>query len=100
MSGFSRLFRTLRPSALEDWVDDLMHAAVVLGAGTLFTAALRWVWENSTHRKAPTNPSLEGVGWREAIVWSALSGALVGMIKVAVRRGSDKAKARLHESHN
>jgi hypothetical protein len=39
-----------------------------------------------TRAEAPKNPADPGVGWREAILWTLLSGAIGGLARLAVRR--------------
>ncbi len=71
----------------------------VLRIGTAFTASvllrklLQIVWEKSSGRTAPKNPSIPGVGWREAILWGILTGALAGTVKVLARRGTDRLRS-------
>ena len=39
-----------------------------------------------TRREVPKNPANPEVGWRDALVWAAISGLVGGMARLAARR--------------
>lgn len=83
----------LLPGEPDDLISTGLRVGVALSASIALHSLLRWTWEKSTGDVAPTNPSKPGVGWREALIWGVLSGALAGMVKVAARRGTDRFRA-------
>lgn len=39
-----------------------------------------------THDDAPRNPAHSSVGWKNALLWAVLSGALAGVTRLSTRR--------------
>ncbi len=78
----------------QDQLSMVLRTATAFAASVLLRKLLKVVWEKSSGRNAPTNPSIPGVGWREAILWGVLTGALAGTVKVVARRGTDRLSSR------
>ncbi|WP_182868252.1 DUF4235 domain-containing protein [Stieleria mannarensis] len=56
-------------------------------AATLITReALEAVWRKSVGQPPPKNPASHTVSWKEALLWGALSGAVIGAARIASRR--------------
>jgi hypothetical protein len=89
----ARLFKNLPVGPPDDLVSSFLRFALTLAASLVLSAILKWTWEKSVGEAAPTNPSRPGVGWRDALVWGLVSGALAGTVKVAARRGSDRLRS-------
>src|SRR5205823_8118844 len=47
---------------------------------------LRVAWKTSTGKQPPANPEHPEVTWGEAISWAVLSGAVVGVARMAAQR--------------
>src|SRR6056297_1337611 len=50
-----------------------------MGAGAVAQALLKKSWRAVANEEPPKNPAAHDVAWREALLWGALSGAVVGM---------------------
>lgn len=71
-------------------MSNLAHKVILYGAvlagGLATRAALEQVWEAGTDRPAPKNPAADGVSWRDALMWAAAAGVVVGVARTAIRR--------------
>lgn len=50
-------------------------------------------WKKATGTRPPDNPADPTTGWRQALAWGALTGAVVGVARIVANRQS----ARLHQ---
>lgn len=74
-------------------------------AGYLARRALKTAWRAVRGEDPPENAGPDEVGWRDAIAWTALSGLVVGVARMAAERvahrgwtgltGSPPPKAKL-----
>lgn len=55
---------------------------------------LKMSWHAATGANPPQNPDDEEVTWRESLMWGLVSGAIIGAIRVASRRGAASAWKR------
>ncbi|QEF98933.1 hypothetical protein Mal15_29910 [Stieleria maiorica] len=66
------------------------EAVVAFAAATASTfvmrEALEAVWRKSVGQPPPKNPASHTVSWKEALLWGALSGAVIGAARIASRR--------------
>ncbi|CAN5884218.1 hypothetical protein BH23GEM9_BH23GEM9_00060 [soil metagenome] len=73
-------------------------AAVMMGAATLSGNAVRLgldrAWRLTMDRKPPKDPSSRDVPWRDAILWTVATGAVVGLGQLLVRRGVEAGWTR------
>jgi Protein of unknown function (DUF4235) len=71
-------------------VEDRMWKAVATGAAAGAVAITRPLiertWRQVVGSEPPGNPAHEDVAWRDAILWAALSGAVVGLIRLVAQR--------------
>lgn len=71
------------------------ESIVAYGAAIATTFLVRRVlhlgWRTALDRDPPKNPASHSVAWKEALVWGAVSGALVGMARIGSRRASSAA---------
>ena len=67
--------------------------AFVAAIGATFVARhlLEAAWQTTLDRDPPKNPMSREVAWREALLWGAVSGAVVGITRIASRRASTGA---------
>ncbi|WP_404307923.1 DUF4235 domain-containing protein [Neorhodopirellula lusitana] len=68
--------------------ENVVAYAVALGATLLARNALQAGWRTTMNREPPKNPASHEVAWRDALLWGAVSGAVVGIARIASRRGS------------
>jgi len=61
--------------------------AAVAGAGLLARKALNKSWEKKTGRQAPNHEGLADGDWREVVAWTAVTGAVVGLVRLAAHEG-------------
>ncbi len=72
----------------------LMGSAVVLSAYVVKTG-VDTAYEKLTGSTAPRNPKEPEVSWRRALLWSATTGALLGVAKAAMRPKIDSGVKKL-----
>lgn len=68
--------------------------AAMLG-GVVVRQALHQAWRLAKHEDPPLDPSSREVPWREAIVWTVATGAVVGLGRLIARRGAAAGWERL-----
>lgn len=62
-----------------------------LGASLVAREVLEAGWRTTLDREPPKNPASHEVDWKDAILWGATSGALVGVARILSRRLSTRA---------
>ncbi|MEO9591488.1 DUF4235 domain-containing protein [Rhodopirellula bahusiensis] len=65
--------------------------AAALGCTFLVRQGIELGWRAALKRDPPKNPTSHEVEWREALLWGAVSGAIVGAARIASRRASSSA---------
>ena len=65
--------------------------AAAIAATFLARNALQLCWRKTLDREPPKNPASYDVAWKEALLWGAVSGAIVGVARIASRRASSSA---------
>ena len=72
-----------------------VESACALAAAIATTLATRHLleagWRQTFDRDPPMNPASHEVHWKEALLWGAVSGAVIGVARVASRRASSSA---------
>ena|SRR5687767_2620108 len=58
----------------------------VLGAAAVAKKALNAGWKAATGKNPPANPADPDVAAREAVAWAVVSGALIGLARMAAAR--------------
>ncbi|QDV86324.1 DUF4235 domain-containing protein [Stieleria magnilauensis] len=74
--------------------ENLLAYAAALGATLVARNALQAGWRTTLNREPPKNPASPEVDWKDALLWGAVSGALVGIVRIASRRASSGAYNR------
>lgn len=69
--------------------------AAAIGATFVARELLEATWRTTLDRDPPKNPASHEVAWKEAVLWGAVSGALVGVARIASRRLSTGAVRKL-----
>ena len=68
--------------------ENLMALGAATIAGIVANRALQKSWTGVTGRAAPKNPAATDVTWQQALMWGVVSGAVLGMVRVASRRSA------------
>lgn len=68
--------------------ENMMAFGAAIAATILARNALQASWKFALDREPPKNPTSSEVDWRDALLWGAISGACVGMVRIASRRAS------------
>ncbi len=68
--------------------ESVIAYATAAGAAFLTRQVLMAGWRRTLDREPPKNPASHEVDWKDALMWGALSGALVGVARIASRRMS------------
>ncbi|MGB7327330.1 MAG: DUF4235 domain-containing protein [Rubripirellula sp.] len=71
--------------------ENLLAFAAAMGATFIARNALQAGWRTTLDRDPPKNPASPEVDWKDALLWGAVSGALVGVVRIASRRASSSA---------
>ena len=67
----------------------LLSLVAVLGAAAVAKKGLHTGWKAATGKNPPANPADPDVEVKEAVVWAAVSGALIGLARMfAARRAA------------
>lgn len=77
-----------------DDLDELFGSLSAVLAGLAARKLLAGLYERRRDGSPPEDPSDEGTQWREALVWAALSGMVVGVSRMVGRRASSGALGR------
>lgn len=59
-----------------------------VGAAVAVRNAASALWKKRTGHEPPINPADPDTDWREAIAWTLVTGALVGVARLVARRGA------------
>ncbi|KAA5542792.1 DUF4235 domain-containing protein [Roseiconus nitratireducens] len=76
--------------------ENALAFVAAMGATFLARNALQAGWKQTFDEVPPKNPASHEVQWREALLWGAVSGALIGIARIASRRASSHAYRRFH----
>jgi len=76
--------------------ENLLALGAAIAATFLARNALQASWRTALDREPPKNPASSEVDWKDALLWGAVSGAVVGMVRIASRRGSSAAYNRFY----
>ncbi|OYP28885.1 DUF4235 domain-containing protein [Rhodopirellula sp. MGV] len=68
--------------------ENLLAYAAAIAATFAARQALQASWRTALDREPPKNPSSPEVDWKDALLWGAVSGAIVGMVRIASRRSA------------
>lgn len=68
--------------------ENMLAFTVAIAATFLARNALQASWKATLGEAPPKNPSSSDVDWKDALLWGAVSGALVGVTRIVSRRAS------------
>ncbi|MEJ5946089.1 DUF4235 domain-containing protein [Pseudokineococcus basanitobsidens] len=66
----------------------LLGTGGAIAAGIAANKVLTTVWRKSLGGEPPLNPESDETSWGEAVAWALLSGAVVGVARLAWRRNA------------
>ena len=66
----------------------LVAAGAAMLGGALLRQGLNQAWKLAMHDDPPLDPTSRDVSWRDAILWTVASGAVVGVGRLVARRGA------------
>lgn len=68
--------------------ESIIAYGAAIAATFLVRRALSLTWQATLNRDPPKNPASHAVAWKDALLWGAISGAVVGMTRIGSRRAS------------
>lgn len=72
----------------------LIGSAAAVAAGVMARRAADKAYRHEVGEAPPANPDESDVGWRQALLWGASTGVLVGVVRVVGRRAGREALHR------
>lgn len=66
----------------------LVAAGAAALGGLLVRQGLNQAWKLAMHDDPPLDPTSRDVSWRDAILWTVASGAVMGLGRLIGRRGA------------
>ena len=72
-------------------VENAVAFAAALGCTFVARNLIQSGWRATLNREPPKNPTSHEVDWGDALLWGAVSGAVVGVARIASRRASSSA---------
>lgn len=73
--------------------------ATVLVGGIVAKKAGEGIWKKATNSHVPDDPEDPGVDWGRAIVYAALSGALIQLLRMVINRQSTRTYIKATGHH-
>ncbi|KAA1261476.1 hypothetical protein LF1_40260 [Rubripirellula obstinata] len=71
--------------------ENALAFVTALGCTFLARNLIQSGWRAALDRDPPKNPASHEVDWQDALLWGAVSGAVVGVARIASRRASSSA---------
>jgi hypothetical protein len=72
----------------DDRLWKIVGAVAAIGATVAFKPVIERVWARARGSAPPGNPADPDTAWREAITWSLVSGAVIGVARLFAQRGA------------
>ena len=76
----------LTENADKDQIKKYAVSGMTLLSAIFVRRLIEYVWKQSTDREPPKNPASSRVGWQEAFLYTIISGLLVSVTKLLIRR--------------
>jgi hypothetical protein len=73
----------------------LFAAGAAMLGGMVVRQGLNQAWKLALHDDPPLDPTSREVSWRDAILWTVASGAVVGLGRLVARRSAAAGWERL-----
>ncbi|MAR71928.1 MAG: hypothetical protein CME78_06825 [Halomonas sp.] len=75
----------------EETLWSIVGSAAAVGASVMSRKAAKRAYQKVSDKEPPENPDRDDVEWREAILWGAATGVMVGVARVVGRSAGRKA---------
>lgn len=82
------------PQADIDRTESLVAMGAAIAGGLLARQIMKTGWKGAWGKEPPINPASREVDWKDALLWGAASGALVGAMRILSRRTASSAYRR------
>lgn len=83
------------PDDVETSTTELVLATgIAIVAGVAARNLMKSGWRYAAQQEPPQNPASDEVAWREALLWAAITGAVVGVTRIVGRRAASGAYRR------
>ncbi len=76
----------VKDQADEDQLKQLAVSGMTMISTILIKRLIEYAWKKNTQREPPKNPASRSVGWQEALLYTVISGLLVSITKLLIRR--------------
>lgn len=86
-------------STLHKLTYNLVAAGMALLAARVITAGMEKGWGVIQNNRPPEDPEDPETSWQEALIWSIVTGVVVGAAKLIIKRGTAAGWIRL-TGHN
>ncbi len=82
----------------KEYLQTALIAGATMIAAFLARKTVEKAWEKITKNEAPKNPADPNINWKEAMVWTLITGAVAGATRVLVRFGMKEGTDKLLKS--
>lgn len=79
---------------MPDFVVKMLSTGAAVLAALAARKMIQGGWRLTTGHDAPEKPESDDYGWKEAILFSAITGALVGVARLLATRGTTRMIGR------
>lgn len=79
------------PQADIDRTETVIAMGAAIAGGVLARQIIKAGWKGARGEEPPVNPASREVDWKDALLWGAASGALVGAMRILSRRTASSA---------
>ena len=66
---------------------NLFIASTTLLGGLLIKQMFKESWKRTQNQSVPNNPASKQTSWTKAVVWTISTASLVGLARLAIRKG-------------
>lgn len=87
-SGFGGWRDGYRRCVQEAKVWNFVASSAAIGAVVASKPLLERLWRVVFRSEPPGNPAASSVLWRDALAWSLITGAIVGVVRLVAQRGA------------
>ena len=77
-------------SASSDFLIGLISTGAAIAAASIANRAIKEGWRKVRKEEPPEDPESEDVSWTEASVWTLTTSAVLGLVKLVVKKGPRK----------
>lgn len=78
--------KKVKEYADEDQLKKYLVSGLTMLSAIVVRRLIEYVWKVTTHEEPPKNPASRKVGWQEAFLFTILTGLLVSITKLLIRR--------------